>query len=204
MSSTTIGPQGSGPPGPETLRAMNDTVDRAVTLANQMLALAKVEQVHGEAQRETLNLAEIASDVAIDLSPLIADKHIDFELDANDALIRGHPWMLRELLRNLLHNAIRETPEGSTLSVLVVPGAQHVRVIVRDSGPGISASQREHLFEPFHTGHPNTGSGLGLAICREICQSLDATIELVNRTEQGRTAGLDAIVVFPAAPPPAG
>ena len=100
-------------------------------------------------------------------------------------------------------NAIRETPPGQALSVLVVPGAQHVRLIVRDSGPGISASQREHLFEPFHTGHPNTGSGLGLAICREICQSLGASIELVNRTEQGRASGLDAIVVFPAAPAPA-
>ena len=194
----------SGPSGPEALRAMNDTVDRAITLANQMLALAKVEQVHGEAQRETLNLAEIASDVAIDLSPLIADRHLDFELDAHDAYLRAHPWMLRELLRNLLHNAIRETPAGQALSVLVVPGAQHVRLIVRDSGPGISASQREHLFEPFHTGHPNTGSGLGLAICREICQSLGASIELVNRTDQGRTSGLDAIVVFPAAPAPAG
>jgi two-component system sensor histidine kinase TctE len=192
----------AGPPAPDTLQAMNATVDRAIALANQMLALAKVEQVHGEAQRETLNLSEVASDVAVDLSPLIADKHLDFELDAHDAYLRGHPWMLRELLRNLLHNAIRETPPRGALSVLVVPGSTSVRLVVRDSGPGLAASQREHLFEPFHTGHPNTGSGLGLAICREICQSLGATIDLVNRTEQGRVAGLDAVVVFPAAAAP--
>lgn len=192
-----------GPPAAETLQAMDATVDRAVTLANQMLTLAKVEQVHGEAQRETLDLAEAARDVAVDLSPLIADKQLDFELDAQEAHVRGHPWMLRELLRNLLHNAIRETPAHGGLSVLVMPGASSVRLVVRDSGPGLAASQREHLFEPFHTGHPNTGSGLGLAICREICQSLGATIELVNRTEQGRVAGLDAVVVFPAAAMPA-
>lgn len=190
---------------PAALQAMSQTVDRAITLANQMLALAKVEQVHGERQSEVIDLADVAADVALDLSPLIGEKNLDFELDAAAAMVRGHRWMLRELMRNLLHNAIRETPAGSALSVIVSSGAHTARLVVRDSGPGISAAMREHLFEPFHTSHPNTGSGLGLAICREICQSLGAEIELVNRTEAGRTVGLDAVVTLPtvASPEPA-
>ncbi|MCW7537747.1 sensor histidine kinase N-terminal domain-containing protein [Aquabacterium sp. A7-Y] len=183
--------------GAETLQAIGQTVDRAIALANQMLALAKVEQVHGEGQSEPLDLAEVVSEVALELSPLIAEKQLDFELDARPATVQAHHWMLRELSRNLLHNAIRESPPGGMLQVVVAAGASTVRLLVRDSGPGIGAAQREHLFEPFHTAHPNSGSGLGLTICREICQALGARIELLNRSEQGRVAGLDAVVVFP-------
>lgn len=186
------------------LVAMGQTVERAITLANQMLALAKVEQVHGERHAELIDLAEVAGDVALELSPLIGEKHLDFELDSRSATVQGHRWMLRELIRNLLHNAIRETPDGSALSVIVSPGPQTARLVVRDSGPGIGAAMREHLFEPFHTSHPNTGSGLGLAICREICKSLGAGIDLVNRTEAGRVVGLDAVITLPLAAPPGG
>ncbi|WKB52825.1 sensor histidine kinase [Eleftheria terrae] len=186
----------------DTLQAMGETVDRAIALANQMLALAKVEQVHGEGQSEWLDLSEVVGEVALDLSPLIVDKALDFELVAEPAPVRAHHWMLRELTRNLLHNAIRETPPCGLLQLRVTRTPQQVRLLVRDSGPGISAAQREHLFEPFHTTHPNSGSGLGLTICREICQALGAEIELLNRSEQGRVAGLDAVVVFVGSPAP--
>lgn len=183
-----------------TLEQMHGTVDRAIRLANQMLALAKVEQVHGQAAPTPIDLAEIAREIALDLSPLIADKSIDFELDADEPVsVRGHEWMLRELTRNLLHNAVRETPEGGALALTVERTPDAARLLVRDTGPGLSESLREHLFEPFHTGHPTTGSGLGLAICREVCDRMGGTIELVNRLEGGRTVGLDAIVRLPLA-----
>jgi two-component system sensor histidine kinase TctE len=183
-----------------TLAQMHLTVDRAIRLANQMLALAKVEQVHGQDAPAAVDLSEAAREVALDLAPLIADKGLDFELHADTPLrIVGHDWMLRELIRNLLGNAVRETPVGSPLSLRVDADAAHARLVVSDSGPGISDSIREHLFEPFHTGHPTTGSGLGLAICREVCERMGARIELVNRVEQGAIVGLDAVVTFPLA-----
>ncbi|HWP17657.1 MAG TPA: sensor histidine kinase N-terminal domain-containing protein [Burkholderiaceae bacterium] len=186
---------------PGSLRAMEQTVDRAISLANQMLALAKVEQVQGEGDLELLDLAQAVRDVALDLAPLIADKDLDFELDAQPACVRAHRWMLRELVRNLLHNAIRETPPRGALTVQVRAQSQSVRLVIRDSGPGIAPAVREHLFEPFHTTHPNTGSGLGLAICMEICRSLGAELHLLDRMEQGRVAGVEAQVVFPAPTP---
>lgn len=180
-----------------TLQQMHATVDRAIRLANQMLALAKVEQVHRQDVPQAIDLAEVAREVALDLAPLIADKGLDFELHADAPVaVRGHAWMLRELTRNLLHNALRETPPGGTLAVVVEASDERARLVVRDSGPGLSESQREHLFEPFHTGHPTTGSGLGLAICREVCEHLGGTIELLNRVDG---AGLDAVVRLPRA-----
>jgi two-component system sensor histidine kinase TctE len=106
--------------------------------------------------------------------------------------------MLRELTRNLLHNAIRATPRGAALSLHVEDDGREVRLVVSDSGPGIPAAQREHLFEAFHTGHPTTGSGLGLTICREVCERMGGRIALIDRAAPGGgVAGLDAVACFP-------
>lgn len=185
-----------------TLVEMHGTVDRAIRLANQMLAVAKVEQVHRESPPQPVDLAEVAREVALDLAPLIAEKEIAFELVAPDASLPviGHAWTLRELARNLLHNAIRETPRGAALQLILEHAGERARLIVRDSGPGIAPAIRERLFEPFHTGHPTTGSGLGLAICREVCERLGGRIELIDRREGERVVGLDAVVDLPLAP----
>ena len=184
---------------PAALRGIDGTVDRAVRLANQMLALAKVGQVQAQEAPERVDLAALAQEVALDLSPLIGDKALDFELRAVPAGVLGQAWNLRELIRNLLHNAIRETPAGGSLLLAVAREAGRVELLVSDSGPGLAPAMRERLFEPFHTGHPTQGSGLGLSICREICQALGARIELVNREEHGRVLGLDARVNFAVA-----
>ena len=131
------------------------------------------------------------------------DRAIEFELVAPDdpVPVRGHAWMLRELMRNLLHNAVRATPPGAALTVRVESDATEARLVVSDSGPGIRAEQRERLFEPFHTGHPTTGSGLGLTICREVCMLLGGRIELNNRGGDQAPLGLDAVASFPLAAP---
>ncbi|MDH0864630.1 sensor histidine kinase [Mitsuaria sp. GD03876] len=187
------------------------TVDGATALANQMLALAKVEQLRQQGDPPRLDLADTVREVALDLAPLIADAELDFELSTGPAPVRGHAWALRELVRNLLHNALRHSPRGGRLAVtlraevegddggpggLGAGGAIELRIA--DSGPGIPASLRPKLGEPFAAG-PNGGSGLGLAICREIVASLGGTLALDNRERDGVIAGLDAVVRLPAA-----
>lgn len=183
-----------------TLAQMHGTVDRATRLANQMLALAKVDQAHGQGAPERVDLGDAAREVALDMAPLIADRDLDFELHADAPVwVQAHPWMLRELVRNLLHNALRESPRGAALALSVESLDGLARLRVRDSGPGLDADTRTHLFEPFRTGHPSTGSGLGLVICQEICARLHGRIEFVNGVERGRDAGLDAEVWLPLA-----
>lgn len=184
---------------PAALREIDGTVERAVRLANQMLALAKVEQVHGQGAREVVDVAEVAREVALDLSPLIAEKHLDFELAVEPAVAVGHAWMLRELLRNLMANAVRATPPGGALTLAVRRDGTEVELLVRDGGPGIPPARRARLFEPFAASQTSGGAGLGLAICREICDSLGARLELLDREAGGRVTGLDARVRLPAA-----
>ncbi len=183
----------------QALAEINDTVDRATGLANQMLALAKVEQLRHQVGTEVMDLSDVVRSVALDVSPLIADKDLDFDIRTAPAAVRAHAWMLRELARNLLHNAIRHSPAGATLSVRVVADATHAALVVADSGPGVSATLAERLFQPFSAGDVLSGSGLGLAICHEIAQALGGSIELENREEHGWVTGLDATVRLPLA-----
>jgi two-component system sensor histidine kinase TctE len=189
-------------PPEQALGEISQTVERATVLANQMLSLAKVEQLRQQPESVPLELGEVARQIALDLSPLIADKALDFELaiDARPVVVRAHRWMLQELTRNLLHNAIKQSPTGGALSISVrVEGAEAV-LAVRDEGPGISPELRQRLFAPFSTGDSATGSGLGLAICREIVLALGGRIDLDNRRPQDNAAqgvGLDAVVRLP-------
>ncbi|GER11240.1 sensor histidine kinase [Variovorax boronicumulans] len=187
----------------QALVEISQTVERATTLANQMLSLAKVEQLRQQPESALLDLGDVVRHIALDLSPLVADKALDFELAADDAVtVRAHQWMLQELTRNLLHNAIKHSPAGAPLSVRVQAEGDEAVLTVRDDGPGISAELRQRLFAPFSAGNTASGSGLGLAICREIVLALGGRISLDNRTVPNpggtdRVTGLDAVVRLP-------
>jgi two-component system sensor histidine kinase TctE len=194
--------RGDVPPA-QALEEIGHTVERATELANQMLALAKVEQLREDRDAPRMDWTDVVRKVALDLAPLIADRSLDFSLELPDhaVTVRSHEWALRELSRNLLHNAIQYTPGGSRLAVALVADAQTAALTVSDSGPGISAALRERLFQPFATEpqRRSGGTGLGLAICHGITQSLGGTIELVNREIHGHVQGLDATVRLPLA-----
>ncbi|HSV47781.1 MAG TPA: sensor histidine kinase, partial [Ramlibacter sp.] len=183
----------------QALAEIGETVERATLLANQMLALAKVEQLRQQPQAAATDLAAIVREMALELSPLLADKDIDFEIATAQAPVPAHEWMLRELARNLLHNAIRHTPAGGAVTVRVVADRTSAALTISDSGPGISAALRERLFQPFAAGDPRSGSGLGLAICQEIAHALGGSIGLENREAHGHVQGLDATVRLPLA-----
>ncbi len=193
----------------QALREISQTVERATALANQMLSLAKVEQLRQQPESVTLDFGEVVRQMALDLSPLVADRALDFELAIDQPVcVQAHQWMLQELTRNLLHNAIKLSPVGAALSVSVQPEGDEAVLTVRDSGPGISPELRQRLFAPFAAGSASSGSGLGLAICREIVLALGGRISLENRdaaphAQDGppRVIGLDAVVRLPLAAP---
>lgn len=184
-------------PAPIIIEEMSGTVERATSLANQLLSLAKVAQLRGRGAFETCDLMMLARETAVDLSPLIAEKNLDFELDAERAQVQGHPWMIGELFSNLLHNAIHYPAPDSRLGIRITHDERGISVCVWDSGPGMPEALINTVFEPFASSH--SSGGLGLAICSEIADSMGAQIFLENRMEGGNIAGLNAIVRFPVA-----
>jgi two-component system sensor histidine kinase TctE len=181
----------------QALLEISDTVDRATLLANQMLALAKVAQLIQQPITSNSDWSEVLREVALDLSPLIAAKDLDFEIATMPAPVRTHQWMLRELSRNLLHNAIYHTPAKGTLNVRLTCDSESATLVISDSGPGITAELRTRLFQPFSAGQTQSGSGLGLSICHEIVQALGGDISLDNCEAMGQVAGLDTTVRLP-------
>ncbi|MEJ8847278.1 sensor histidine kinase [Variovorax rhizosphaerae] len=193
--------RGDMPPD-EALREISETVERATALANQMLSLAKVEQLRQQPESTRIDWADMAREVALDVSPLIADKALDFEFEEAPSPVRAHHWMLQELTRNLLHNAIKHSPHGGRLLLALRSEDEGVCLRIQDDGPGISAELRQRLFAPFAAGDVTRGSGLGLAICREIVLALGGRISLDNRETDGRIVGLTAMVWLPLDNPP--
>jgi two-component system, OmpR family, sensor histidine kinase TctE len=183
----------------QALHEINATVERATALANQMLSLAKVEQLRQQPDTGVNDLAGLVRVVALELSPLIADKDLEFDIKTQPAPVASHEWMLNELVRNLLHNAIKHTPPAGMLAVRLVADGTHAALTVSDSGPGITDELRSRLFLPFSAGDVAGGSGLGLAICSEIVGALGGTITLENRAHHGHISGLDAAVRLPLA-----
>jgi len=188
-------------PAKAALQEIQLTVDRASLLANQMLSLAKVEQVRQQPDFRAIDWVSIVRDVALDLSPLIAQKDLDFELTTAPCSVYGHEWMLRELVRNLLHNAIQHCPGQGELRIDLAPLGDSAQLIIRDSGPGIDDNLRLRLFQPFATGNAGSGTGLGLTIVREIVAAMAGSIQMNNCLRAGLIVGMQAVVTFPMTAP---
>ncbi|UUZ64514.1 sensor histidine kinase N-terminal domain-containing protein [Polaromonas sp. P1-6] len=195
---------GDAPPQliiPEMLR----TVDRTTHLANQLLNQARLEQMRQPAERQNLHMNEIAREAVLEMSPLIAAKHLAFSLEAAaPATVPGNAWMAGELVRNLLANAIRHSPVRGTLGIRFASLPERTEMVVWDCGPGIDEAMRAWLFQPFAAVKGVAGAGLGLAICLDIATSMNARIELINRLAvDGTVLGLDAVVAWEHPSPPA-
>jgi two-component system sensor histidine kinase TctE len=181
------------------LQDIEETVDWATALANQMLNLAKVEQLRQLQDFTSMDWTSVVHNLALEMSPLVAQKNINFDWVAAPCRVMAHEWMLRELVRNVLHNAIRFTPEGGDLSVRMQVKDQRAVLEIQDSGPGLSAALQARLFQPFSAGDTRSGSGLGLTIAREIVLALNGTIELKNQVAGSTGGGLVATISLPVA-----
>ena len=144
-------------------------------LVEQLLVLARSEPGHLLAV-EPLDLSELAREVSFEMLPLARAREIDLGLEADGPVpVQGERLLLREMLGNLIHNAVVHTPPGSVVTVRASRPDGRARLQVVDNGPGIAAGQRALALERFHRlpasdpGSSVGGSGLGLAIVKEIC-----------------------------------
>lgn len=186
----------------DTLPKMLATVDRSSELVRQLLSLAKVEQLVAQGHWTEVDLEGVARGVCLEFGPLLARKRLDFSFEAVPVRLTTDPWMLGELLRNLLSNAIHHAPRGSALGMVVRVLPDQAELLVWDNGGGIDAAVMDRLFEPFQSAAGGTGIGLGLSICRQIAESMRAQVQLFNRVQDDRVVGVDAVVRWDLAPGP--
>ena len=167
-------------------RNLRKSVTRVTRLANQLLALARAEAGHHLiANASTVDLAEIIDDMLEEWLRIADEKNIDFGLQRDESTITGDPTLLRELISNLVDNALKYTPAGGQVTLRCARVGEVLEIDVSDDGQGIPESERERVFERFHR-LPNamaSGSGLGLPIAREIVAGHQGSIVITDGTD---------------------
>lgn len=183
----------------EVLAAVDMSVDGMARLSNQLLSLARAEQGSASLMKSSVDFGAVARDALEGLAQAALSRNIDlgFESKEDGLVVWGHPTLLRELVVNLVDNALRYTPRGGSVTARIGREAGWIVLQVEDTGPGIAEGDKEKVFERFYRGsEPDSeGTGLGLAIVREIVSSHDGRIELANRKP---LPGLSAQVRLPA------
>jgi two-component system sensor histidine kinase TctE len=183
----------------QSLRQIGRSSIRATHTVNQLLALARAESSGTAMSQQTCDLVRLTMDVIRDCVPRAMDKHIDVgyegaEPGSEDVTLMGNPTLLKEMVRNLMDNAINYTPSNAdkpgmiTARILKDPFSKVLVLQVEDSGPGIPAAERELVFQPFYRvlGTEADGSGLGLPIVLEIARQHHASIT-VEDVRPGQT-----------------
>jgi two-component system sensor histidine kinase TctE len=165
------------------LRQLLTATEQSTRLVNQLLSLARAEPgARREHPIERLDLARLARDTTTEWVPRALARHIDlgYDSEGGTAWIEGDSFLVRDMLGNLLDNAIRYTQHGGQVTVRVTEGMDAVVLTVEDNGPGIPEQERERVFERFYRvlGTGTEGCGLGLAIVREIALSHRAKVTL--------------------------
>ncbi|WP_300454168.1 sensor histidine kinase N-terminal domain-containing protein [Accumulibacter sp.] len=186
------------------LRQILIGVDRASHLVDQLLALAHAE-ASGHAQQALLelDLDQLLREIVETWVVRALDRHIDLGFESTGAvLIQGNAFLLREMINNLIDNALRYTPAGGRVTARVVAQGDFALLEVEDSGSGISDEESQKVFDRFYRGEgaDGEGSGLGLAIVREIAELHLAAASLRPKsrsTDGDEQSGCVARIVFP-------
>ncbi|MEW8507677.1 MAG: ATP-binding protein [Candidatus Thiodiazotropha sp.] len=173
-------------------------VDRATHLLEQLLTLARMDS-HSldQSHVEEVNLHNETINILASLGPLALAKDIELAYEGVDhsVMVPGYTPGIQILLRNIVDNAIRYTPEEGEVSVKLEEGVSGVKLLVIDTGPGIPEEKQHGLYQRFRRGEGTAtqGSGLGLSIVKRIIDLHHAKIEMENRTDR---SGLKVTVFF--------
>jgi heavy metal sensor kinase len=175
----------------ETIGSMLEEAQRLHDLADTLLMLARVEGGRVPLRRERVDPAILAAEVCERLEVLASEKHQRIDLStAPGPLVEADPVLLRQALTNLVHNAIRHSPEATVIRVASFAEGPGAVLEVTDEGPGIAPEHREKVFDRFYRidkarTRAEGGAGLGLAIAKLSVESFGGSIGLESAPGKG-------------------
>jgi signal transduction histidine kinase len=168
-----------------------ETARLAAIMDQFVQASRRLESEPGEPKLETLDGVHLAQDV-VDASRVRLPPHLRIELVSQTAVppVQGDAQQIKQVLVNLIENAVKYSPNGSRIEVALASTGDRVQLSVKDDGPGIPATEHEAIFEKFHRLDPNmtrgvAGTGLGLYICRQLVESMNGRIWVESQLGTG-------------------
>jgi signal transduction histidine kinase len=172
----------------EFVDTMREQVERLQKLSVDLLDLSRLDSGSVELHTEPVDLAELTRSVVGEFRPALRDHRTELRMDVAEEgpLADCDRERVAQIMRILLDNALRHTPEGTDVTVSAQRDNGAAEFTVADAGPGLPAGSRDKAFERFYTGDAARGAGLGLAIARELAERMDGRLVLDDR--EGSTA----------------
>ena len=189
--------------GSAALAGVDENLTSMSRLTNQLLTLGRVDHDRASLQSELVDLAQIAREAVTDAAPRALDRGVELVLQADrSCLVMATAVLAREMVNNLIDNAIQHAGAGATATVIVCTDANAAILAVDDNGAGVAEEERPALFERFRRGRnaQAAGSGLGLSIVAEIAQMFAGSAEPAA-SSGGK--GFGVVVRLPLTKPPA-
>jgi two-component system, OmpR family, sensor kinase len=171
----------------EFLETMSEQVERLQKLSVDLLDLSRLDSGSVELHTEPVDLAELTRSIAGEFHPRLAEHGTELRIEVPDEgpSASCDRERVAQIMRILLDNALRHTPEGTDVTVKAYRHNGAAELTVADTGPGLPAGARRKVFERFYTGDAARGAGLGLAIARELAERMDGRLML--STDNGHT-----------------
>lgn len=174
----------------QALRSMQEEVEHMSGIVEQLLILARAEAGESILQVEPLALGAVVAPVVASVDVLAAEKGVAVQMCAAPAGIKGDPGRIRQLLLNLLDNALRHTPTGGRIDITIATVGEHAVLSVADTGEGIASEDLPHVFERFYRGdrarrRGGGNAGLGLTIVAWIVEAHGGKIHVRSRPGEG-------------------
>ncbi len=167
-----------------------DSTKKLSNMVGQLFEYSKLEANEIKPEKETFQMSDLAQDIAAKYQILAEKKKINMNLkvEENLPLVFADISLVERAIQNLLDNALKFTPDGGTIQLILNNNKNGVGVRIEDNGPGISQEDQSHIFERYHKSmgnKKNKGAGLGLAIVKKIIEIHDSTIKVSSGINKG-------------------
>ena len=187
---------------PELVGSLHEETLRLGRLVADLETLTSAEAVAFSLERTRVDLADVVRSVTVGLQPRLADAGLTLDTRLAFAPVCGDRTRLAQVVTNLLTNAVKFVPAGGRVAVSTEVGADRIRLVVRDDGPGIPDGELPRVFDRYFRGSRAraNGSGIGLAVVAALVQAHDGAVDAANAPDGGAVI----TVSLPSAPPDAG
>ncbi len=169
-------------------RAILDEAERMSNLINNILDMARLDAGIVKLNKQWHPVEEIIGTVLTNLQKHLFGRQVNVSIPPGIPLIFADGVLIEQVLINLIENALRYTPSGTNIDIIIETSQQEIKIAVADYGLGIPKGQEEHLFEKFYQANnegAQSGVGLGLTICRAIVEAHGGAINVRNKLEGG-------------------
>lgn len=159
-----------------------------VRLMNNLLDMAKLQSGQVVLNKQWLPADEIIGCALKNFKDILSDYTIKIDVSSDCPFFYADPILIDRLVSNLLDNAFKYSPKGSTIEIEARERGDKLTLTISDNGPGFSDNNTQRLFDPFRRGSKEskiTGIGLGLAICKTIARAHDSELLALNAPEGG-------------------